>query len=820
MTFLVSVIPLEEYEPNRTINGTVNYLHNTIQKRYQNIKDLKISSEITKKKQLSSLKNKISSKLKEYNKQSKQLWELNEQYRELLGKNLFSINDEKNEEEEEEEDRFISEENKVKINNLQNKIKKHTKKTKLLEDRVNGTKSIEKFAKSQQILRDGVKQNNRIRFFLKEKKKELNELDEKIQDITPSKKEQEKDMLRIVEKMKNEQVGELNSQINKTKFQLQRMKKIEERNSHSSLKERLVNCQYQLRQRDQEYNLLQKELTNTQEEMNTNYLKNDRSIMAMSEPDYRKSNQNEKKRFTKTKSQLFSEDERWKRGKLQEKIDSGSEPQFEEIPKLKNKNTNITSVRDMKKIITKKSHPKISIINRIESIANVDIEIKKSEQLNKEKEKEKEKENEKQNENENEEENEKTIENQEKLDKTFDIKTIQMLFTIPTAVEYFKEYLKSKTLAKRIYNKYVMPGSLFEVNIDYKCREQIGKSVKEKNFHSEMFINAQEIVFTHMNHNSFDPFLKSDLYKNLLKKLNNHSQYHIDTYSKKCTFVSRKSNTQVLNMDLLFQGRSKNACKVAEELMDAIIFILSAHFSLSLNQIELNLLSQSLAFSRFVLSTTELQRINLKALDDDGKKSFFINIYNVLLFHSTILNGVPQNPNLEKKFMQNYKYNIGGENYSLEDIKNGILRKNIGEKNLPYFNKGDPREKFILKNADPRIHFALNSFNSKNIIIQTIYVSQLESILKHITKTILSKEVLIEKKRILLPRLFQKYSIDFGNTLPKIINWISQFLSQRKQKKIKQFEDFSKIKFWKKSHYVSIFLLHTKSLLVKKFSDQ
>ncbi|KAJ3448095.1 electron carrier/ protein disulfide oxidoreductase [Anaeramoeba flamelloides] len=816
MTYLVTVIPLEEYEPGRTINGTVNFLHNMIQKRYQDVKELKISSGIKKKKQLSSLKNKINSKIKDYSKQSKQMWELNETYHGICGKNLFTMLEEKKKEEEEE---YVSEENKVKINSLQNKIKQKTEQIQDLEDKINSQNS-EKCDKVQLKLRDCVKQNNRIRFFLNEKKKELDGLEEKIEEITPSKENKSQDLIRIANKVKNERIGMINSQINKTKFQLQRTKKLAERNSHTSLAERFLNMKRQLRQRDQEYNLLEKELKNTQQSLNNRDKKLEQGIMTTSDPDSLTSETYERRKYVKVKSRLYSEDERWKSENLQEES-SGKE---ESIYKFKS---------DLKINDNSKKGKKMSNLNidHIESIPNVEKDLKESEQMI--------------GEIKDQENVTKTTTDKEKQNTKISIDTIQVLFTIPLAVEYFKEYLvqdmcqenilfyfeakeftntfqnnkKSIAFAKTIFNKYVKPGSLFEINVDYKCREQITKLVQEKNFHSEMFTIAQEVVFSHMNHNSFDPFQKSDLYKDLLVKLNNQSKFHFDLYSKKCTFVSRKMNFQVLNNDFGFQGRSRNGCQVSEELMESINSILSAHYSLSLNQIDMNFISQSLAFSRFVGATTELQRINLKILSEDERKAFFINIYNVLLFHMVIQNGKIQNPNMKKKYMQDYKYNIGGENYSLNDIRNGILRKNIGERNLPYFNKGDPRGHLVLKKADPRIHFVLNSFNAKNIIIQTIYFQQVEGMLKHITKTYLSKEILIDKKGILLPKIFQEFSIDFGDSMPQIIDWIAQFLSPRKQKKIRQLDDYTKVKFWKKIHYNSVFLLHSKSQLVKKFSD-
>jgi len=76
-------------------------------------------------------------------------------------------------------------------------------------------------------------------------------------------------------------------------------------------------------------------------------------------------------------------------------------------------------------------------------------------------------------------------------------------------------------------------------------------------------------------------------------------------------------------------------------------------------------------------------------------------------------------------FYNHYKYNVGGMNFSLDDIEHGVLRGNVsliksmlGIKGYR-FDINDPRQKlansgskidgkFIEGRKEPRIHFALN----------------------------------------------------------------------------------------------------------------
>ena len=78
------------------------------------------------------------------------------------------------------------------------------------------------------------------------------------------------------------------------------------------------------------------------------------------------------------------------------------------------------------------------------------------------------------------------------------------------------------------------------------------------------------------------------------------------------------------------------------------------------------------------------------------------------------------------KFFNNIFYNIGGQNFSLNDIEHGILRNNdnfngslisfakffifhkeMSDRSEPRFKQHDPRY-LIVQELDPRIHFALN----------------------------------------------------------------------------------------------------------------
>lgn len=48
-------------------------------------------------------------------------------------------------------------------------------------------------------------------------------------------------------------------------------------------------------------------------------------------------------------------------------------------------------------------------------------------------------------------------------------------------------------------------------------------------------------------------------------------------------------------------------------------------------------------FEDYLKMSKELQRVSVEKLDQDELKAFFINIYNALVIHATIVNGPPTN---------------------------------------------------------------------------------------------------------------------------------------------------------------------------------
>lgn len=74
--------------------------------------------------------------------------------------------------------------------------------------------------------------------------------------------------------------------------------------------------------------------------------------------------------------------------------------------------------------------------------------------------------------------------------------------------------------------------------------------------------------------------------------------------------------------------------------------------------------------------TQDLQRLNLLELSESERLAFFLNLYNAMIIHALTIAGSPQGLLDRKFFFSDFKYVVGGLPYSLNSIKDGILRCN------------------------------------------------------------------------------------------------------------------------------------------------
>lgn len=168
---------------------------------------------------------------------------------------------------------------------------------------------------------------------------------------------------------------------------------------------------------------------------------------------------------------------------------------------------------------------------------------------------------------------------------------------------------------------------------------------------------------------------------------------------------------------------ARPAAAVAEELRRLILGLYGKYLSEDGRSVSYKAMGADPLFRRYVDAAAELQAVDLAPLSREELMCMFINLYNALIIHAHVAFGAPASA-LDRLafFTRVAKYNIGGRDYSADDLENGVLRGNRPPASdvfallgltwlakLPFggSGSGDPRRAKVVDPVDPRIHFAL-----------------------------------------------------------------------------------------------------------------
>ena len=192
---------------------------------------------------------------------------------------------------------------------------------------------------------------------------------------------------------------------------------------------------------------------------------------------------------------------------------------------------------------------------------------------------------------------------------------------------------------------------------------------------------------------------------------------------QKCVFRFQKDEVEVgvagLNSEFIFRGKARDATTVANDLRKRILDLYGSFLNADGTRVDYEGMKESEKFEEYKTVAAELQRCDPRLLNRNDRMAFFINVYNALIVHATIVKGVPDNALKRLKFFDEAKYDIGGLQYSANDIEHGVLRSNrpspaaigvlLGKPELSRgpFKNGDARRECCITPMDPRIHFAL-----------------------------------------------------------------------------------------------------------------
>lgn len=178
---------------------------------------------------------------------------------------------------------------------------------------------------------------------------------------------------------------------------------------------------------------------------------------------------------------------------------------------------------------------------------------------------------------------------------------------------------------------------------------------------------------------------------------------------------------------------------------------------------------------------TKLQQMSMDELrssikTDDEKKAFWINLYNA--YTQVALKSNPDQYKKRSRFFGKKQVNIAGEQFSLDDIEHGILRRSKIKWSLGYFNKPFPNktEKALrVDRLDYRLHFALNCGAKSCPPIAYYNPESIDQQLDLATKAYLKGEAEYDAQSntVHLPAIMSWFRRDFGGK-KKMIGLLQQ----------------------------------------------
>lgn len=167
------------------------------------------------------------------------------------------------------------------------------------------------------------------------------------------------------------------------------------------------------------------------------------------------------------------------------------------------------------------------------------------------------------------------------------------------------------------------------------------------------------------------------------------------------------------------------------------------------------------AVLRKQLSSYDIQVLKETLNNDNKKKTFWINVYNA--YYQILRKQGHDKPDIYKKKL----FNIAGQDFSLDDVEHGILRRYRYKYSLGLFaNIFTPRliKELAVDKLDYRIHFALNCGAKSCPPIAFYKLTNLDQQLDLACQSFLEGETRYdeEQKQVYVTALFQWFAADFG----------------------------------------------------------
>ncbi|KAJ3435384.1 hypothetical protein M0812_19572 [Anaeramoeba flamelloides] len=383
--------------------------------------------------------------------------------------------------------------------------------------------------------------------------------------------------------------------------------------------------------------------------------------------------------------------------------------------------------------------------------------------------------------------------------------TLEEFDNLPIAFEFFKEFLSERMASEPllfwldmldwkkyyreenseemfiyIHNTYIRQSAAFSLDCNEKTRKHFLKIWETEEFSITVFDELKCKIKLLLENTYLSKFRESYLNLELGKlDVSKNKSFSKKSYLEFGLFqTDKKSN--ILNLNIDNKKIIEKPSKISTKLIKKLIALLNEQYYDALASIYSSKITKSISYQKIINEIAALKNINLDQLsksDPNSQITFFVNIYNLLFVHSLILHNQPLTQNYYQTFLNQNYYDIGGEHFSLNGIKNGILKLSKDHETKIQYQKFLQNYNNENIKFNPDIHFLLINPTQHTPALYCFREEKLKNDIIECKNLFYKQNIkIIEKeKKILLPYVFYENLNHFGKKSTKFKKYLKTF---------------------------------------------